>query len=174
MWPMNYKRTFIQNSAVFITIVTYKRKNILIDNISILRKSFQYAKTKYKFEIAAIVVLPNHIHMIIKPKTITDYPKITGQIKIYFTKTSELNYTSNKKRESNIWQRRYWEHTIIDEKDLNRHIDYIHYNPVKHKLVKAPKDWRSSSFRKFVKEGYYDENWYNAGDKNDIINMELE
>ena len=132
---MDYKRTFIQNSAVFITIVTYKRRNILIDNISTLRQSFQYAKTKYKFDIVAIVVLPNHIHLIIKPETITDYPKIIGQIKKYFTKTSKLTYTSNKKRESNIWQRRYWEHSIIDEKDLNRHIDYIHYNPVKHKLV---------------------------------------
>lgn len=171
---MNYKRVFVPKSAVFITFVTYKRRNILIKNISFLREAFQYAKIKYEFEIVAIVVLDNHIHMIIKPENINDYPKIIGKIKSYFTKISGLNYENNKNRESNVWQRRYWEHTILNEKDLTRHIDYIHYNPVKHGLVKAPKDWKYSSFKKYVKMGYYVENWYNAGDKYKINEMELD
>lgn len=171
---MNYKRAFVLKSAVFITIVTNKRKNILINHISVLRKAFQCAKIKYDFEVIAIVVLPNHIHMIIKPENINDYPRIIGHIKRYFTKMSGLKYLCNKNRESNIWQRRYWEHTIMDEKDLNKHIDYIHYNPVKHKLAKTPRDWEYSSFKKFVKNGYYELNWYNVNDKNEIMKMELE
>ena len=62
----------------------------------------------------------------------------------------------------------------MDEKDLNKHIDYIHYNPVKHKLAKTPRDWEYSSFKKFVKNGYYELNWYNVDDKNEIMRMELE
>ena len=66
--------------------------------------------------------------MIIKPKNIEEYPKIIGSIKSKFTKLSNIERSINNNRESNIWQRRYWEHTIRDENDLYKHIDYIHYN----------------------------------------------
>ena len=128
---MNYKRLFIPNSLIFITVVTNNRKNILTENIQYLRKAFEITKTKYEFEIIAIIVNKDHFHMIIKPDNINIYPKITGHIKSTFTKISKLNHSLNNKRESNIWQRRYWEHTIADEKDLNKHLDYIHYNSMK-------------------------------------------
>lgn len=171
---MHYKRLFVENSFIFLTIVTYKRKNILIDNINILRSSFETCKKVYKFIIYAAVVNPNHIHLIIKPNNIHDYPKIVAYIKRYFTKRVNLNYTVNSQSESNIWQRRYWEHTIRDEADLNKHLDYIHYNPIKHGYVKAAKDWKYSSFTRFVKNGYYDEDWCNLKDINGILNMDLE
>ena len=171
---MNYKRVFIPNSCIFITVVTYKRKNILTDNIEYLRQAFREAKTKYNFDIVAIVINPNHFHMIIRPENISEYPKIIGIIKKTFTQISGLKTEQNKNREADVWQRRYWEHSIIDENDLNKHIDYIHYNPVKHGYVKSPKEWKYSSFMKFVQAGFYEENWCNFGDINLINNLNYE
>jgi putative transposase len=62
-------------------------------------------------------------------------------------------------REAGIWQRRYWEHTVRDEQDLNRHLDYIHYNPVKHGLVETVAAWPWSSFHRYMRDGYYPEDW---------------
>lgn len=111
--------------------------------------------------------------MIIKPKNIEEYPKIIGSIKSKFTKLSNIERSINNNRESNIWQRRYWEHTIRDENDLYKHIDYIHYNSMKHHNI-TPKDWEYSSFKKFVKNGYYDIDWCNFEDKYNIKNMNIE
>jgi len=172
---MNYKRLFMDNTYVFLTIVTYKRKNILIENIKILRKAFEECKKKYEFDIFSIVVMPNHIHMILKPAKINEYPKIIANIKIQFTKNVNIeNEIINKNRESNIWQRRYWEHTIRNEDDLYKHLDYIHYNPIKHGYVKCAKDWAYSSFNKFVNRGNYELDWCNFGDKNNVLSMKLD
>ena len=170
---MNYKRLFIPNAIVFITVVTRNRNNILIENIDYLRKSFILTKQNYSFDIIAIIINPDHFHMIIKPQNIEEYPKIIGSIKSKFTKLSNIERSINNNRESNIWQRRYWEHTIRDEKDLYKHIDYIHYNSMKHHNI-TPKDWEYSSFKKFVKNGYYDIDWCNFEDKYNIKNMNIE
>ncbi len=170
---MNYKRLFIPDTLLFITVVTKGRKNILISNIQFLKEAFSITKQKYSFEIIAIVVNQDHFHMIIKPENINEYPKIIGTIKRTFTKISNIQYSLNKNGESDIWQRRYWEHTIMSEEDLYRHIDYIHYNSMKHYNI-APKDWTYSSFNKFVKNGYYDINWCNFGDKYGINDLHLE
>ena len=77
------------------------------------------------------------------------------------------------RKEKGIWQRRYWEHTIRDENDLHKHIDYIHYNSMKHYNI-IPKDWKYSSFKKFAKLGLYDEDWCNYKDENEIKNLDLE
>lgn len=160
-------------------MVTHKRADILINNIDMLRKSFANSKKFYNYEIFAIVVLPDHLHMIIKPENIEDYPKIISRIKHYFSrsiKTIDTNLSDSKisKREKGIWQRRYWEHTIRDENDLYKHLDYIHYNPVKHNHIKAVKDWKHSSFHKFVKQELYDINWGNINEVHDIIDLEFE
>ena len=171
---MNYIRLFIPNSYVFITICTQKRQKILIENIQCLRQSFKYALSNFNFEITAAVINPEHFHLILKTENIKDYPKITGIIKKHFTQTSGIEYSIKNNREADIWQRRYYEHTIRNEEDLYRHIDYIHYNPVKHNLVSAPKDWEYSSFKKFVKQGLYEENWCNFNDKHGINTMNIE
>lgn len=171
---MDYKRIFIENSLIFITVVTKDRKNILIDNISFLRKAFKLAKEKYKFEIIANVINPNHFHMIIKPDKIEEYPKIIGFIKSSFTKLSKIKYTlSINNREANIWQRRYWEHTIINENDLHRHLDYIHFNSMKHYSI-PPKEWKYSTFKKYVNKGVYELDWCNFDNKYGINEMNLE
>ena len=135
--------------------------------------AFKLTKQKYSFDIIAIIVNKDHFHAIIKPQDINSYPKIIGNIKSTFTKISGIKYTKNNNRESDIWQRRYWEHTITTEEDLYKHIDYIHYNSVKHYGI-APKDWKLSSFNKFVKSGVYEKDWCNFDDKYNIKNLSLE
>ncbi len=130
-------------------------------------------KQKYSFDIIAIIINKDHFHTIIKPQDINAYPKIIGNIKRTFTKISGIDHLKNNNRESDIWQRRYWEHTIITEEDLYRHIDYIHYNSVKHYGI-APKDWKFSSFNKFVKNGIYEKDWCNIDDKYHIKSLDLE
>ena len=173
---MNYRRAYIENSKIFITIVTNKRRPILIDNIDLLRDSFRRTKEKIKFEINAIVILPDHLHMIIQPKEIKKYLAIIKGIKTYFSRNIdetkledyELTESRKHKKEKDIWQRRYWEHTITDEDDLIKHIDYIHYNPIKHGYVKQTKEWEYSTFKKYVKQGLYDENWCDFNDNSEV------
>ena len=133
------------------------------------------------FEIFAIWVLPNHIHLILHPNNIEQYPQIISSIKHYFSRnvgqvcpTDNLKIGYKNKREKGIFQRRYWEHTIRDENELNNHINYIHYNPVKHKLVQNVKDWEYSSFHKFVENNLYDKNWGNVKEIENIINLDYE
>jgi len=88
---MQYKRVFIENSHVFITVVTSKRREILIENVGLLRESFKNAKQFYLFEIYSAVILPDHFHLIIKPDKINDYPKIIQLIKSYFSKNIDIS-----------------------------------------------------------------------------------
>lgn len=178
---MNYRRAFVQNSCVHIVIVSYLRKSIFINNIGVLRLAFKNTLKNYKFEIIAACVLPNHVHMIIQPEKIEEYPKIISSIKHCFSRnvrqicpTYDIAYGYSNKREKGIFQRRYFEHTIKDENDLSKHLDYIHYNPVKHGCAKTAKEWKYSSFHKFVKNGLYDTTWGNYDDIKDIINFDFE
>lgn len=175
---MNYRKLFIQNSYVFLTVVTYNRNPILIKNIDLLRTAFKNTKENYDFEIFAICILPDHFHILLKPQNIKEYPKIISSIKHCFSRNIDVvgqvcptyqnvNGNINQNiylrqsydRSKNIWQRRYFEHTIINEDDLNNHIDYIHYNPVKHEFVQNVKDWEFSTFHKFVESKNYDLDW---------------
>jgi len=148
----------------------------LIQNIKNLRQTF--LDTNYKFKIIAGCVMPEHIHFIIKPENINELSKIIKSIKYNFSKSlpksNNLSDSLHKRKEKGIWQRRFYDHIIRKEDDLYRHLDYIHYNPIKHGIVQKAKDWDFSSFNKFVKLGLYDENWCNFEDKNNINNMDLE
>ncbi len=150
----NYKRMFIDGYSYFITIVTHQRNPILIANIDLLRESFRVSKRKYLYKIEAIVILPEHIHMIITPNVSNEYPKIIRAIKYHFSKHLEPKYYEHLEQSKSrwkrglkpIWQKRYYEHTIRDEKDYLGKMEYIKYNTIKHELVKDIKDWRFSSF----------------------------
>lgn len=173
----NYRRYYINNSMIFVTIVTNGRVPLLIHNVDLLKKSI--LETKYDFIIYAAVVLPDHLHFILYPKNIREFPKIISSIKYYFSRN--VNYQKRnktcselKRQEKGVWQRRYYDHIIRDEDDLNKHLDYIHYNPVKHNLVTLAKDWKFSSFQKFVKLGFYEIDWCNFNDINKINKLELE
>ena len=173
-----YRRLFQPNSSIFITMVAEKRKPLFIDNIQLLRASFKNIKKFKKFEIEAIVVLPDHLHMLIKPENIDEYPAIISGIKHYFSRNFPKQINNNNqrmllKRDKGIWQRRYWEHTIRDD-DYIAHIDYIHYNPIKHGYVQKVEDWKFSTFNKYVKEGYYTYLWGAAEDIKSIIDLNYE
>lgn len=179
---MQYKRLFIENSYVFITIVTAKRRKILLENIQILREAFNKTIQNYNYELYAICVLPEHIHMIIKSYNINDYPKIIQQLKRYFSQNINKQNINNysltsgniKRKECDIWQHRYWEHTIRNIDDLYKHLDYIHYNPIKHGYSNNAKDWKFSSFNKFVKQHFYELDWCNFDDTNSINELNYE
>lgn len=175
---MHYKRFFVQNSMVFITIVSYNRQQILLDNIDLIKNSLRYAKAKYDFKIIAIVILKDHLHLILELNNNNDYPNIVKYFKTYFSRhidmpNNDLTDGKKHKREKGIWQSRYWAHLILDENDLYKHIDYIHYNPMKHYNI-SPKDWEFSSFMKFVKNGYYNVDWCNYKDIYNITKLNFE
>jgi putative transposase len=149
----NYKRIFLDGYCYYITIVTYERNPILIENISLLRESFCYAKLLFEFEINEIIVMPDHLHMIIDVASANDYPKIISSLKRYFSKHCESKYYQNIKQSKSrelagynpVWQKRFYEHTIRDEKDYQEKVAYIHSNPVKHGYVNIVTDWKYGS-----------------------------
>lgn len=171
----NFKRYYQDNNIVFITIVTYNRQPILIKNIELLRQSLK--EIKYKHKIIAGVILPDHLHIIIQTNEANDFPKIISSFKSNFSrkipKNIEQTIEQLARREKGIWQRKYYDHVIRNNSDFNKHLDYIHFNPTKH-LGIAPNEWEFSSFKKFVKKGFYEENWRNFEDKNKINCMNLE
>jgi len=150
----NYKRIFLEGHSYYLTIVTHGRNPILVENIELLRESFRVSKQKYDYVIDAIVVMPDHIHMIVTPKIATEYPKIIRAIKYHFSKHLDVKYyahmeqsISRSKRGSKpIWQKRFYEHTIRNEKDFQLCVDYIYKNPVKHQYVEKIEDWKYSSY----------------------------
>ena len=164
----NYRRMYVPGGTYFFTIVTYQRQPIFAnpDNIFFLRKTVATVKSEMPFTIFGAVVLPDHLHFIWQlPLGDSAYSKRIGKIKVLFTqslteKSKQENSISRiKHRESNIWQRRFWEHTIRDEEDLENYLNYIHYNPVKHNLVSCPHLWQYSSFHSWVKNKGLDCNW---------------
>jgi putative transposase len=164
----DYRRAFLPGGTFFFTVVTYRRFPIFNSNASInlLRDCFKYTIRSYPFKIDATVILPDHIHAIwTLPNNTSDYSLRWKIIKSTFShrykgpKITELSKSMIMKHESGIWQRRFWEHQIRNEDDFNRHCDYIHYNPVKHKLVQLPADWEYSSLKSFIKKGLYSDNW---------------
>jgi putative transposase len=158
-----YRRSFIEGGTFFFTVVTYNRLPILTSTQArqVLRTAWENVRERYPFAIDAVCLLP---------EADANYSKRWGEIKRLFTKgyldqigPGEIRNESRRRRgEAAIWQRRFWEHTIRDEADLNRHRDYIHYNPVKHGLVESVVEWPWSSFHRYVKMGYYKKGWGEA------------
>ena len=151
----NYKRIFLDGYSYYLTVVTHKRNPILIDNIVLLRESFRVSKRKYRYKIEAIVILPDHFHMIITPKNAKDYPHIVRTIKQHFSKHCDAKYYEHLEQSTSrqkegykpIWQKKYYEHTIRDQKDFEEKVNYIYNNPIKHGYAENIKDWKHSSYR---------------------------
>jgi len=149
------KRYFYPGNICFITIVTYERMPILIDNMDILHKSYNNAQHNTPFKIIAWVILDDHFHIILDPDK-NDPSSILQRIKMSFASYYRKRMNMHNGR---VWQNRFWDHIIRDQADLNRHIDYIHFNPVKHGYVTKPADWRYSSIGDFIKDGVYSNDW---------------
>lgn len=133
--------------------------------LSALREVFRTVKQARPFELDAIVILPDHLHAIwTLPPEDADFSARWGIIKRHVSKVSGMaapNPTSSMRArgELGFWQRRFWEHLIRDDDDYARHMDYIHFNPVKHGCAKRPADWPHSSFHKCVERGLYPADW---------------
>lgn len=166
----NYKRNFVKGGSYFFTVVTQNRNKIFFSNLSRqhLRNAIKSCQERWFFEGVAWVLLDDHLHTVwTLPDGDDNYSKRWSYIKREFTqaylannKQTEFRSTSKKsKRERGVWQRRFWEHTLRNETDFQNHIDYIHYNPVKHGLVDHAKDYPFSTFSQYVRDGVYDENW---------------
>ena len=140
---MNYKRIYLDSYSYYLTVVIQGRKPLLIDNIELLRDSFKRSKQKYSYTIEAIVILPDHLHMIIRPKIAVEYSKIISHIKDQAK--SEISHKKYKRGHSGIWQERFYEYTIRDEKDWLEKVEYIRNNPIKHNYVTSLSDWKYSS-----------------------------
>lgn len=161
----SYRRNFLPGGSYFFTVnLADRRSHMLTKNIENLRAAFRYARCQHPFTIEAIVVLPDHLHAIwTLPPGDADFALRWRLIKSAFSRAipegERISASRIKKRERGIWQRRYWEHTLRDEKDFERHADYVHFNPVKHGHVSRVADWPYSSFRRFVRLGVYPEDW---------------
>ena len=179
----DYRRVYLKGGTLFFTVVTYARRPIFKDAMaaSILKKSLRYVMAKRPFVVEANVVLPDHMHCIWRlPPGDCDYSVRWRLLKTYFSRhySSYISVANPSKsmmvkQESGVWQRRFWEHTIRDEEDFERHCDYIHYNPVKHGLVRSPAEWKESSFEKFVAKGMYSPDWGQDANK-ELIEMDFE
>jgi len=161
-----YKRLHVPGGCYFFTVNLAERRHndLLIRHVDKLRAAFRQVRGDHPFTIDAIVILPEHLHCIWQmPPDDHDYSLRWRLIKSHLSRsipnTEPISSSRLRKQERGIWQRRYWEHCIRDERDYYSHLDYIHYNPVKHGWVQAVKDWPYSSFHPWVKRGAYPENW---------------
>jgi putative transposase len=168
---MYYRRSRIEGGTFFFTVVTFNREKILASGevVDKLRKAFIKVREGHPFEIEAAVVLPDHIHCIwTLPEGDYDFSNRWRLVKSYFTRSMDSparlpsDISRTLKKEQTLWQRRFWEHSIRDDNDFIRHVEYIHYNPVKHGLVSAPYTWPYSSFHRFVQKGFYQSDWGSA------------
>jgi putative transposase len=165
---MQYRRAQTPGATYFFTVVTYQRQQLFCqpEVVDLLRSAFRMVKAQFPFAIDAIVVLPDHLHCLwTLPEGDADFSNRWRLIKSEFSRHCPDAYKQQRsasrldKGEQAIWQRRFWEHQIRDERDFAQHVDYVHYNPVSHGLVMAPKDWVYSSFHRYVQDGYYSPNW---------------
>ena len=155
------RRAYVPGGVYFFTVVTYHRTPVFIDESSVeaLRQAFRQVMAERPFGVDAIVVLPEHLHCIWR--------------EIKKSASRQISTVINTRHERLVWQRRFWEHVMRNDDDWRRHVDYIHYNPVKHRLVSRPAEWRWSSFGKAVRQGWYDAAW-GAGEPDTIIGMSCE
>lgn len=164
-----YRRNRVTGGTYFFTVTLRDRSSdVLVRHVGLLRNAFRMVRTERPFTIDAIVILPDHLHAVwTLPDGDTDYSGRWRAIKANFTRALRLSgmpLTVDHRGEYRLWQRRFWEHTIRDNTDFQRHIDYIHWNPVKHGWAKKTADWPHSSFHKFVEAGIYPATWGYAGE----------
>jgi len=170
----HYRRAYLPGGIYFFTVVTLNRVPVFINEhrAEALRQAFRKVMAARPFQIDAIVVLPEHLHCIWRmPEGDADFSSRWREIKKAASR--QIDTTTNSRNERPVWQRRFWEHAIRDEEDWRRHVDYIHYNPVKHGLVNRPGEWTWSSFGGAVAKGWYEESW-GASEPATLIGMDCE
>ena len=158
----DYRRAWVPGGTYFFTVNLLERRNnsLLVRHVDVLREVVVSVKTRHPFTIHAWVVLPDHLHCVVElPEDDADFALRWRLIKSDFSKrlpaTERVSAVRQSRGERGIWQRRFWEHLIRDERDFAAHMDYVHINPLKHGLVDRVVDWPYSTFHRRVKEGMY-------------------
>ena len=161
-----YKRIRIQGGTYFFTLALAERRgnDLLVRHISALRAAFRQTLADHPVTVEAIVILPDHLHCLWRlPAGDDDFPTRWRLIKSRFSRQipagERISNSRARRAERGLWQRRYWEHAVRDEQDYRRHMDYIHYNPVKHGYVDDPRDWPFSSLNRLIARGVYEDDW---------------
>ncbi len=168
----NIRRDYIPDAIYFITCVSYHRKELFdkVVNIDLFWRIFKGVKKIYSLKIYAHVLLYEHFHFLINPAK-GNISKVMHSLKISFSK--EYKKIHNIEENIRLWQYRFWDHIIRDENDFKTYFDYIHYNPVKHRLVKRPEDFGESSYRFWVRKGVYQLGWgYDIDEKLEELDLE--
>ncbi len=166
-----YRRSLASGGTFFFTVtLADRRSGALVAHIDRLRRACGITQSRHPFHTVAICVMPDHLHAVWRlPEDDADFGRRWSAIKRLFSTgldaAADRSASKHAKREKGIWQRRFWEHQIRDETDLERHVDYIHFNPVKHGLVERVADWPHSSFHRYVANGDLPVDW--AGRKLD-------
>ena len=160
-----YIRAIVPGGSFFFTVALLeRRRRLLTEHVDELRTAFRTTIAKKPFVLDAIVVLPDHLHCIwTLPSGDTDFSSRWQLLKNRFARAIPTGERLSRRRqikgERGIWQRRFWEHVVRDERDFERHADYIHFNPVKHGLVSSASEWPYSSFHRYVERGAYPADW---------------
>ena len=169
-----YRRAKIEGGTYFFTVNTHRRQPVLTEAPirEALREAVATAKQVHPFKVDAWVLLPDHLHCIwTLPESDSNFGLRWSFIKRFVSRRCEnipehfasTTASREKRKESALWQRRFWEHWICDERDYARHVDYLHWNPVKHGHVARVSDWPYSTFHRFVNAGYYSQDWGGGG-----------
>lgn len=170
----NYRRYYVPGGTYFFTVVTCGRRPILCTDAGRagLRAAIESVRADRPFELTAVALLPDHLHAIwTLPAGDADYSGRWGLVKERFTRAHlagggaevGVSRARRRQRERGVWQPRFWEHTVRDEDDFKRCLDYTHWNPVKHGLVSRVRGWPWSSFGRYVALGEYEPDWGSAG-----------
>jgi putative transposase len=167
--PNNYRRANIAGGTYFFTVNTLRRLPVLteVPVREALREAIRHTRLTAPFDIDAWVLLPDHLHCIwTLPQGDAAFSMRWSKIKRYVSQRcgdtfgfENVSSSRTRRHESGLWQRRFWEHQIRDDADFARHVDYVHWNPVKHGLVARAVDWPYSTFRRFVRDGVYAPDW---------------
>lgn len=161
----NYRRVWVPGGTYFFTVnLQDRQRSLLVDHVDALRSAFAAVQAERPFALIAAVVLPDHLHCIWRlPAEDADNATRWRQIKTAFSQALPCaegrSATRVARKERGVWQRRYWERLLRDERDLRHHIDYVHINPVKHGYVERVADWPYSSFHRYVRRGILPEEW---------------
>lgn len=164
----DYRRVWVPGGTYFFTVNLLEReRTLLVDHLDALRAALRLTRAARPFAVIAMVVLPDHLHGVWQlPEGDADNATRWRQIKALFSRALPAGERRSaprvRKRERGVWQRRYWEHLVRDERDLRQHVDYVHFNPVKHGLVARVGDWPHSSFHRFVRDRLLPPDWGDA------------
>lgn len=163
-----YRRFHTAGATWFFTLTAEGRRPLLVgpDSMHWIRRAAAEVRGRYPFELIAWVVLPDHLHALVNlPDSDCDYAKRISIFKRIVSKrlasrtTAPLCNSMRTRRENGVWQRRFWEHMVRNQVDLQRHLDYIHFNPVRHGLAGNATGWPHSSIHRYVESGMVAKDW---------------